>query len=340
MILTMSGKATVENVEQLRDRLIWMGMEVHVQLEKGKHVLAIVGGVNDSVSLEGFKLLPYVEEVAPFKKSFKLAGREWKGERLLIEKKGFCIGGKDLVIMAGPCAIESEEQIHETAEIVAKGGATVLRGGAYKPRSSPYSFQGLGEQGLAFMRDAGKAHGLLTVSEIMEPETIDCICKYVDILQVGARNMQNFSLLKELGKIDKPILLKRGMSATYEELLMAAEYIMSGGNQEVILCERGIRTFEDYTRNTLDIAAVPVLKELSHLPVIVDPSHGTGIRYLVAPMAQAAAAAGADGIIVEVHPEPDKSVSDAKQTLSPKLFYDMTKNLAGIRSLAKIAVQV
>lgn len=256
---------------------------------------------------------------------YELARREARTERTVVRVGDVEIGGDQLVIIAGPCSVESEQQIHVAARIVAEGGAHILRGGCYKPRTSPYSFQGLGEEGLRYLAEAGRAVGLPTISEVMEGELVDQVASYVDILQVGSRNMQNFSLLKRLGKTDKPILLKRGFSATYEDLLMAAEYILNGGNDQVILCERGIRTFEEYTRNTLDLAAVPVLKRLSHLPIIVDPSHGTGRQDLVIPMAQAAVIAGADGVMVEVHPNPSQSLSDPDQALSGELFEEMMR---------------
>ena len=232
--------------------------------------------------------------------------------------------------MAGSCSVESEEQIMETAKLVAACGATILRGGAYKPRTSPYDFQGLGEIGLHYLSQAAKQYHLLSVSEVMDTTEIDLVANYIDILQVGARNMQNYSLLKNLGKINKPILLKRGLSATYKEFLLAAEYILSAGNPNVILCERGIRTFETYTRNTLDIAAIPILKELSHLPVIADPSHGVGLRNMVAPMSRAAIAAGADGLLIETHPDPDKALSDAQQTINPTMLAEIINSLEPI----------
>jgi 3-deoxy-7-phosphoheptulonate synthase len=256
---------------------------------------------------------------------YELARREARTDRTVVRVGDVEIGGDQLVIIAGPCSVESEGQIHAAARIVAEGGAHILRGGCYKPRTSPYSFQGLGEEGLRYLAAAGRAVGLPTISEVMESEWVEQVASYVDILQVGSRNMQNFSLLKRLGRIQKPVLLKRGFSATYEDLLMAAEYILDGGNERVILCERGIRTFEGYTRNTLDLAAVPALKSLSHLPVIVDPSHGTGRQELVVPMAQAAVIAGADGIMVEVHPNPSESLSDPHQALSGELFEEMMR---------------
>lgn len=240
------------------------------------------------------------------------------------------VGGEQPLIVAGPCSVESAEQIEQIAAFVAQQGAQVLRGGAFKPRTSPYSFQGLGDMGLTLLRQAADAHGLLAVTEVLDPQSVEKVAEYADILQVGSRNMQNFSLLRRLGHVDRPVLLKRGQSATYEELLHAADYILQGGNQRVILCERGIRTFESYTRNTLDLAAVPALKELSALPVIVDPSHGTGRRSLVAPMALAALAAGADGLMIEVHPQPDQALSDGPQTLDFEQFADLIAKLTPI----------
>ena len=265
--------------------------------------------------------------------------RSKKEERTVITIQDHMIGGDAFTVIAGPCSIESEEQIHHTAAWVAASGATILRGGAFKPRTSPYEFQGLGEAGLRYMQRAAKQYNMLSVSEVMDTQEIDLVASYVDILQIGARNMQNFSLLKQVGKSGKPVLLKRGLSATYMDFLMAAEYILYHGNPNVILCERGIRTFETYARNTLDIAAVPILKELTHLPIIVDPSHGTGLRSVVPPMAYAALAAGADGIMVEVHPEPDKAMSDAKQTLAPDTFIEMMQVLRRIGAAVNVQVR-
>ncbi len=267
---------------------------------------------------------------------FKLASSVYKKERTMIKIGQHTIGGESLTIIAGPCSIESETQMYQTAEAVAAAGATILRGGAFKPRTSPYDFQGLGETGLKYIQAAAKKYNLLSVSEVMDTQEIDLVAHYVDIIQIGARNMQNFSLLKHVGKAGKPILLKRGLSATYSEFLMAAEYILQTGNPNVILCERGIRTFETYARNTLDIAAIPILHELSHLPVIVDPSHGTGLRYAVPPMAYAAVAAGADGIMVEIHPEPDKAISDAQQTISLSQFAKMVPILCRVANTIKM----
>lgn len=258
---------------------------------------------------------------------YKLATRQAQSGATIVNCRGVEIGGKKIVLMAGSCSVESEEQIMETARQVSACGTQILRGGAFKPRTSPYEFQGLGEKGLQYLQKAAQKYGMLCVSEVMDSSDIELVANYADIVQVGTRNMQNFSLLKQLGKIKNPILLKRGLSATYKEFLLAAEYVLHAGNPNVILCERGIRTFETHTRNTLDIAAVPVLKELSHLPIIVDPSHGTGLRNLIAPMSRAAIAAGADGLLIEVHPEPDMALSDAKQSIDPVTYREIVKTL-------------
>ena len=282
-----------------------------------------------------------MENVVPILKPFKLASKEWHGSRTNItistpDGSGMppvVIGNDHFVVMAGPCSVESREQILMSAEQVKKAGARVLRGGAFKPRTSPYAFQGLEEEGLKFLAEAREKTGLLIVSEVITPTDVALVADYADIMQIGARNMQNFVLLKEVGKLKKPILLKRGMSSTLKELLMSAEYIMAQGNEQVILCERGIRTFEDYTRNTCDLSAVPALKELSHLPVIVDPSHGTGVRSLVIPISKAAVAAGADGLIIEVHPNPEEAFSDGAQSLTPDMFASL---MDWIRKLAEV----
>lgn len=323
MILVMKDNVTKTNVDELVAKLAWMNLQAFPSEENNRFYIAIVRGLDAYTEPTLFSVLPGVETVLPLTQKFKLAGRQIKKERSVVEIKGCKIGGGTFVVMAGPCSIESEEQIHQTAQSVAASGAHILRGGAFKPRTSPYEFQGLGEIGLQYMQSAANQTGLLSVSEVMDTQDIDLVASYVDILQIGARNMQNFSLLKQVGKTGKPVLLKRGLSATYMDFLMAAEYILSTGNPNVILCERGIRTFETYARNTLDIAAVPILRELTHLPVIVDPSHGTGLRSIVPPMAYAAMGAGADGIMVEVHPDPDKAVSDAKQTITPQSFAHM-----------------
>ena len=268
-----------------------------------------------------------VKEAHRIVSPYKLASRSFRPGGTVVKIGDVEIGGERVVVMAGPCSVESREQIERCAEIVAQAGAQVIRGGAFKPRSSPYSFQGMGEEGLALLRAAADRHGLLVVSEVMEIAQIPLLAQYADILQVGARNMQNFNLLRELGKQRKPVLLKRGIAATIEELLLSAEYILAGGNYDVILCERGIRTFETYTRNTMDISAIPVVKKLSHLPMIADPSHGTGRRDKVAPMARAAVAAGADGLLIEVHPDPDHALSDGAQSLRPEQFEELMGQL-------------
>jgi 3-deoxy-7-phosphoheptulonate synthase len=285
-------------------------------------------GVHRDFDHRDFELLDGVREVMRVTQPFKLASRQFNPQGTIINLgRGVTIGGNEVVVAAGPCSVESREQIHIIAESVAKSGAKILRAGAFKPRTSPYAFQGMGEKGLEFMREAAEKFGLFSVSEVMDASQIQMMIGYVDILQVGARNMQNYHLLRALGEVRKPILLKRGMSATMEELLLSAEYILAGGNPDVILCERGIRTFETYTRNTFDIAAIPVIKKLSHLPMIGDPSHGTGRRDKVAPMARAAVAAGADGLLIEVHNDPDHALSDGAQSLDPGQFEQLMGEL-------------
>jgi 3-deoxy-7-phosphoheptulonate synthase len=317
----------------LIDRLEIMGFKAVKEQKNDRIVIAIVSGVDKNTQPDLFNYLPLVEKVEMFSQQFKLAGNDLYAERLKIKIGDKAIGGDELVVMAGPCSIENEEQIHRIAQSVANSGAQFLRGGAFKPRTSPYDFQGLGEEGLRYIQAAAHANNMLSVSEVMDPYQLELAVGKVDVLQIGARNMQNYSLLKELGKVNIPVLLKRGFAATYKELLMCAEYILDAGNLNVMLCERGIRTFESYTRNTLDIGAVPVLHELSHLPVIIDPSHGTGIRKMVAPMACAAVAAGADGIMVEVHYDPDKSYSDAAQAISCEMFASMMQRLQAIHAV-------
>lgn len=334
MILILKENTGLQEREYLIKRLEFMGFKAVPSDREEQLAIAIVSGIDEKTKVELFHSLPSVEKVILLNQQMKLAGREIKKERTVINIKGVRIGGDNLVIMAGPCAVESRESTFEIAEAVASAGASVLRGGAFKPRTSPYDFQGLGEEGLKYLAEAAEKYGLLTISEVMDVEQVDIVADYIDILQIGARNMQNFSLLKAVGKINKPVMLKRGLSSTYKDFLMAAEYILNEGNPNVILCERGIRTFENYTRNMLDIAAVPVLKELSHLPVMVDPSHGTGIRSLVIPMAMATVAAGADGLIVEVHTNPDKAISDAKQTIDIEMFKSMVKSVMAIKELS------
>ena len=320
MIVAMQEKATEEQIDAVIAALVESGVEVHRTTGEMQTILAAVGKTS-SLDLSKFEIMPGVMHVHRISSPYKLAGRSFRPEGTVIEfRNGVTVGGKQVVAMGGPCSVENRDQIFETAHRVKGAGGAFLRGGAFKPRSSPYAFQGMGIPGLELMREAAEAHGLLVVSEVMEISQIEPMAPYVDLFQVGARNMQNFNLLRELGLIRKPILLKRGIAATIEEMLLSSEYILSGGNYEVILCERGIRTYETATRNTMDISAIPIVKKLSHLPIIADPSHGTGRRDLVAPMARAAVAAGADGIIVEVHPNADKAASDAAQTLYPDQF--------------------
>jgi 3-deoxy-7-phosphoheptulonate synthase len=285
-----------------------------------------VGPVGDVDPVE-FEVMDGVKECHRIVSPYKLASRHFRPGGTVVKLNGVEIGGNRIVMMAGPCSVENRDQIEQAAEIVAGGGAKIIRGGAFKPRSSPYSFQGLGEEGLRMLREAADRHKLLVVSEVMDQSQIPLLATYADILQVGARNMQNFNLLRQLGELRKPVLLKRGISATIEELLLSAEYILSGGNYDVILCERGIRTFENATRNTMDISAIPVVKSLSHLPIVADPSHGTGRRDKVLPMARAAVAAGADGLLVEVHHDPDHALSDGAQSLRPQQFTELMEQL-------------
>jgi 3-deoxy-7-phosphoheptulonate synthase len=315
MIVAMQELATEEQIDAVIDAMVEAGVNVHRTTGTSQTILAGVGPTA-SLDLRQFEQLSGVLYVHRISVPYKLAGRAFRPQGTVVQfPNGVTVGGEQVAVMAGPCAIENREQIFQTAERVKAAGASFLRGGAFKPRSSPYSFQGLGIPGLQMMNEAAQANGLLTVSEVMEISQIEPMLPYVDCFQVGARNMQNFNLLRELGQVQKPVLLKRGLAATIEEMLLASEYILSGGNYDVILCERGIRTYETATRNTMDISAIPVVHKLSHLPIIGDPSHSTGRRDLVAPMAQAAVAAGADGILVEVHPNADKSTSDAAQTL-------------------------
>jgi 3-deoxy-7-phosphoheptulonate synthase len=325
----MNGKTDNSDVEKVINKLKELGHEVHISRGEKRIILGVIGNVENLVSVP-FYAYNGVEEIIRILKPYKLASREFKDFDTTIKVKDIIIGGKEVIVMAGPCVVENEQQIFETAHQVKALGAKILRGGAFKPRTSPYSFQGLGEEGLKLLAQAGKETGLAVVTEVMSVNQIDLIAKYTDIFQVGARNMQNFVLLTELGKIKKPILLKRGLSATIEELLLSAEYILSEGNYEVILCERGIRTFENYTRNTLDLSAIPAIKRLSHLPIIVDPSHATGRWRLVSPMAKAAIAAGADGLLIEVHPDPKSSLSDGAQSLKLDTFAQLMKELRPI----------
>lgn len=318
MVVVMQEGATDAQIEHVVSRLIDMGMDVHKSTGVSHTVLGAVGqGRPDAALIE---LLDGVHEVVRISSPYKLASRTFKPEPTVVTVGGVRIGGDEVVVMAGPCSAESEQQVRSTAAAVRRAGAKIFRGGAFKPRSSPYSFQGLGEEGLRLLRESANAENMALVSEVMDISQIDLIERYCDMFQVGARNMQNFTLLRELGHRRKPVLLKRGISATIEEWLLSAEYILSGGNPDVVLCERGIRTFETATRNTFDVSAIAMVKKLSHLPVIADPSHGAGRRDMVAPLARAAVAAGADGLIVEVHCDPDHALSDGAQSMFPAQF--------------------
>jgi len=334
MIVAMQEKATEEQIDAVIDQMVEAGVNVHRTTGASQTILAGVGPTA-GVDLRKFELLSGVLYVHRITAPYKLAGRAFRPEGTVVEfPNGAKIGGEQVAIIAGPCAIESREQIFAIAACVKAAGGGFLRGGAFKPRSSPYAFQGLGIPGLQLMHEAAQAHGLLTVSEVMEIAQIEAMLPYVDCFQVGARNMQNFNLLRELGQVRKPILLKRGIAATLEELLLSSEYILSGGNYDVILCERGIRTYETSTRNTMDISAIPVIHKLSHLPITADPSHGTGRRDMVSPMAKAAVAAGADALLIEIHPNADKAASDAAQTL----YFDQFEKL--VSELRVIAAAV
>ncbi len=329
MLVVMQEGATETQTETVISRLVEMGFTVHRSTGVRHTVLGGVGPLDD-FDPAVLEVMEGVKECHRIVSAYKLASRHFKPGGTILKIGAVEIGGTKIVSMAGPCSVESADQIEASADFVAAAGAQVIRGGAFKPRSSPYSFQGLGENGLRMLRAAADRRNLLVVSEVMDQQQIPLLIQYADILQVGARNMQNFNLLRELGKIRKPILLKRGIAATLEELLLSAEYIMSGGNYEVALCERGIRTFETSTRNTMDISAIPVLKRLTHLPVLADPSHGTGKRDYVQPMARAAVAAGADGLLVEVHPDPDHALSDGGQTLRPEQFAEMMQQVRAV----------
>jgi 3-deoxy-7-phosphoheptulonate synthase len=319
MVVVMREKATDAQVQHVIAKLMEMGFDVHRSTGALRTVLGAVGGTRqfDTALLE---VLDGVQEVHRITEPYKLASRSFKSENTVITIGDLRIGGDEVIVMAGPCSAESEAQVEASAAAVKRAGAKVLRGGAFKPRSSPYSFQGLGEEGLRLLKAAADRHNLKLITEVMDISQLDLIERYADILQVGARNMQNFTLLRELGRSKTPVMLKRGISATIEEWLLSAEYILSGGNTNVMLCERGIRTFESYTRNTLDISAIPVVQQLSHLPVLVDPSHGTGKRDKVAPMARAAVAGGCDGLLIEVHCDPDHALSDGAQSMFPAQF--------------------
>ena len=320
MVIVMEQSATEEQVQRVIETLVGAGYDVHRSTGVNYTVLGAVGVPRMTVDPTALELLAGVREVVKITAPYKLVGRTFKAEDTVVEVGRVKVGGPEVIVMAGPCSVESRSRWARSRASVVSAGARVLRGGAFKPRTSPYAFQGHGEDALIWMREAADEMGLAVVSEVMDVRSIEMMMRYVDCLQVGARNMQNFDLLKELGKVRQPVLLKRGLSATIEEWLLSAEYILAGGNNQVILCERGIRTFENATRNTLDLSAIPVVKKRSHLPIVVDPSHGTGRRDKVTPMARAAVAAGADGLLIEVHNDPDKALSDGAQSLYPEQF--------------------
>lgn len=333
MIIIMSPKATQDDIKRVEERIRMAGLSLHLSQGAERIIIGVLGDVRQLLP-DSLQALPGVERTVRILHPFKLASRDFEPNPTVVRlPNGLEIGSGRLVVMAGPCAVEDEETLLETARAVKAAGASVLRGGAFKPRTSPYNFRGLGKEGLEILAKAREETGLPVITEVLSPQDVDLVSEYADILQVGARNMQNFSLLQAVAKVERPVLLKRGMANSIEEWLMSAEYILSGGNRNVMLCERGIRTFETYTRNTLDLSAVPLVKKLSHLPVLVDPSHGTGSRDLVLPMSKAAVAAGADGLLIEVHPRPEKALSDGPQSLKPPAF-EMLMN--EIRPIAEI----
>jgi len=335
MIIVLRPDATDVQVNHIIEKVQKLGLKPHVSKGTERTIIGVIGP-EDILRVTPLEVFPGVEKVIPVLAPYKLVSREFRSQDSVIDLgKGVMIGGKKIVIMAGPCAIEDADTLYETAKEVKKAGATVLRGGAFKPRTSPYSFQGLGEEGLKILKQVGDELGLVTISEVMDPRDVGLVAKYADVFQVGARNMQNFNLLKEVGVAKKPVVLKRGMSSTVKELLMSAEYILSEGNFDVVLCERGIRTFEDSTRNTLDISAIPVVKQLSHLPIIVDPSHAAGKWGLVSPLSKAALACGADGLIIEVHSHPEDAMSDGAQSLLPSNFSTLMTELGLLAKTAK-----
>ncbi len=330
MIIIMNNNSEEEDVKKVVTRVKELGYNTHLSQGKTKTIIGIIGDLDREELIDSLAAYPEIDRLVPIQEPYKLANNSFKDSRTSIKIDDIVIGGKDIIIMAGPCAVESEEQIIDTAKAVKRSGAKVLRGGAFKPRTSPYSFQGLHETGLKLLQKAAKETGLKIVTEVMDPRDVELVGKYTDIYQIGARNMQNYFLLKEVGITNKPVLLKRGMSATYKELLMAAEYIMSSGNHKVILCERGIRTFENYTRNTLDLVSIPVLKKASHLPIVIDPSHATGHWDLVGEAAKGAVAMGVDGLLIEVHPEPSRALSDGMQSLKFNKFDNLLSKLKDI----------
>ena len=329
MIVVMKVGYSQDELGGVINRIEESGLKTHVSQGVDRTIIGVLGQTFPELH-DTLELLPGVEQVIPISKPYKLASREFHPQDTIVKVKDIAIGGNEIVIMAGPCAVESEEQFLTTAQAVKAAGANVLRGGAFKPRTSPYQFRGLGERGLKMLANAGKETGMPTITEVMAPNDVELVAEYADILQIGARNMQNFILLDEVGKFKKPVMLKRGLSSTIQEWLLAAEYILAQGNEQLILCERGIRTFETYTRNTMDISAIPVIKKVSHLPIIADPSHATGKWYLVAPLALAAVAAGANGLIIEVHPNPDQALADGPQSLTFDNFRRLMSQLTPI----------
>jgi len=326
LIIVLKPDATDKQIRHIQERIKKLGLKTMVSKGIERTIIGVIGE-EDIVRVQPLEAIEGVEKVMPVLKPYKLASREFREESSIIDISGVRVGGEEIVVMAGPCAVESLDQLKRIAKLVKKSGAKILRGGAFKPRTSPYSFQGLGEEGLKYLKEVSKETGLPVVTEVMDPRKVKLVDKYADAFQIGARNMQNFDLLKEVGKTKKPVILKRGMSATIKELLMSAEYILSGGNFNVILCERGIRTFEEATRNTLDLSAIPVIKKLSHLPVIVDPSHATGRWEFVPSMAAAAVASGCDGLLIEVHYKPEEALSDGIQSLKPDKFDELMSAL-------------
>lgn len=333
MIVVVKNGTDKQKLEHVVQYLEAQGLKLHISEGVERTIIGLVGATQEQKANLNVESLDGVEKVMPVVTPYKLASREFHPDNTIVRVGELTIGGDELQVMAGPCAVESREQMLEVAEMVKASGARILRGGAFKPRTSPYSFAGLEEKGLQYMAEAREKTGLKIVSEVMDPRSVELVAEYCDIVQIGARNMQNFNLLREVGKINKPVLLKRGLSATIEEWIMAAEYVLSGGNEQVIFCERGIRTFETFTRNTLDISAVPIIKSLTHLPIIVDPSHGTGKWNLVQPMAKAAIAAGADGLMIEVHPDPLHAMSDGPQSLKPHKFQAVMNELQQVAQI-------
>lgn len=331
MVVILQKNATEAQIENIVKHLEGFGFQIHKSIGAERTIIGAIG-VKPNFDTRNISILDGVDEVYRVTTPFKLASRSFNEENTVIKLKDVEIGGNNIVMISGPCSVENEDQIFRLAKIVADSGAKILRGGAFKPRTSPYSFQGLGEDGLKLLRNAADQYKLLVVTEVMQIDQIDLIYKYTDIFQLGARNMQNFSLLKELGRVDKPVMIKRGIAATIEEWLMSAEYILSGGNKDVVLCERGIRTFESYTRNTFDLSAIPVVHKKSHLPIIADPSHATGLRDQVPPMARAAVAAGADGLMIEIHDDPENALSDGPQALLPNIYMKLMEELRLIAS--------